>query len=341
MPINVAINGFGRIGRLTARVLLTKYSDEVNIVAVNDLTDAQNLAYLFEYDSTYRKFDYKVTATDSSLFIHKNDKIDEIQVFAEKDPSKLPWKDLGIDVVLECTGLFLTTELANLHLQAGAKKVILSAPTKSEEILTLVSGVNDKEILAKQPDILSNASCTTNCVAPAFSVIEQHYEWQNAFGITAHAYTATQNIQDGPSKKDNRGGRAGAVNAIPGQTGAAHALVKVLPQTKGKVELSALRIPVITGSMVYITVNLNSQTTVEEFNAYFKKASETDLKDILEYTEDEIVSGDIIQNPHSSIFDAKLTEINGNTVKFVVWYDNEWGYSNRLAELATKIYSKN
>jgi len=335
MSIKVAINGFGRIGRLTARVLLTKFADTVEIVAVNDLTDADNLAYLFEYDSTFRRFDFPVSVEENTITISTPHGKKDIKVLAEKDPAKLPWKELGIDVVIECTGRFLTTELANLHLVAGAKKVILSAPAKSDEIPTFVSGVND-EILSNNPTIISNASCTTNCVAPAFLVLQKNFAWENAFGITVHAYTATQNIQDAPSPKDARGGRAAAINAIPGSTGAAKALQKVLPETNKKVELSALRVPVVTGSMVYVTVNFNQDITVEQLNDSFKSAANSYLKNILEYTTDEIVSSDIIGNPHSSIIDASLTEVNGRTGKIVLWYDNEWGYSCRLAELASK-----
>jgi len=337
MPTRIAINGFGRIGRLTARHLLTRFSNDVEIVAVNDLTDAENLAYLFEFDSTYRRFPYPVSAEDGNLVINKNGEKQHIKVFAERDPALLPWKELNIDVVLECTGFFLSTELAGKHLQAGAKKVILSAPAKDADIPTLVIGVNDKEVLAKNPTIVSNASCTTNCVAPAFKVIEENFKLENAFGVTAHAYTATQPLQDGPSKKDLRGGRAAAVNAIPAATGAAKALTLVLPQTKGKVELSALRIPTITGSMVYITANFEQPVTVEAFNAAFKKAAENELAGVLHYSQEELVSTDIIQDAASCVFDSKLTEVNGKTVKFIVWYDNEWGYSNRLAELTNKM----
>jgi len=334
MPTKIAINGFGRIGRLTARILLSQFQDDIEIVAVNDLTNAENLAYLFEYDSTYRRFEYPVSVQDGNIVVATPTGTKTIQVLAEKDPAALPWGDLGVDVVIESTGRFLTQELAQKHLQAGAKRVVLSAPAKSSNIPTYVHGVND-EVLQSQPAVISNASCTTNCIAPAFAVLEQ-FAWDNAFGITVHAYTSTQNIQDGPSRKDNRGGRAAAVNAIPASTGAAKALKKVLPQTDGKVELSALRVPVITGSMVYVTINFAQDITVEKINQAFQDAAQTKLDTVLEYATVDLVSSDVIGNPHSSIFDAQLTEVNGRTAKIVLWYDNEWGYSNRLAELAAR-----
>jgi glyceraldehyde 3-phosphate dehydrogenase len=329
MATRIAINGFGRIGRLTARILLTKFP-EVEIIAINDLTEAKNLAYLFKYDSTYRTFEKEVTSTDNSIKIGQR----EIQVFSEKDPSKLPWKDLNIDLVIESTGIFRTSEGAQLHLDAGAKKVLISAPGKSDGIETVLLGVKDP---TEDSTIYSNASCTTNCVAPAYMVVDKNFDLVKSFGLTAHAYTASQSIQDGPSKKAYRDGRAAFANAIPSTTGAAKAVFEVLPQLQGKIELSALRIPVITGSMVYITAQLEKEVSVEEFNAKFQEASQTYLKGILEYSEDELVSSDVIGNPHSTVFDANLTEVNGDTVKFVVWYDNEWGYSNRLAEVAVQL----
>lgn len=332
--IKVAINGFGRIGRLTARNLLERFSQQVQIVAVNDLTDTQNLAYLFKYDSVYRQFSPKIEAQNDFINIENHGKI---QVFSEKDPKNLPWSELGIDVVIESTGLFLTSESAKLHIDAGAKKVVLSAPAKSKDIPTVVMGVNSEIISQTSSKIISNASCTTNCMAPAMRVLDQIASIQNVFGITVHAYTATQNLQDAPNRKSLRSGRAAAINAIPASTGAAKAVELVLPQLKGKLNLSALRIPVITGSMVYLTSNVQRSVDVDTINQAFVKASEGELKGILSYTQQEIVSGDIVMDSHSCIFDASLTEVQDQMVKIVAWYDNEWGYSSRLSELVVEF----
>ena len=329
MSKKIAINGFGRIGRLAARVIMTRFP-KIEIVAVNDLTSPENLAYLLQNDSTYRRFAKKIEAKNGNLIIDGNK---EIKVFSERDPANLPWKDLGIDIVIESTGFFTDSEKAMAHINSGAKKVVISAPGKGS-VQTVVLGVNQPN---KDSNILSNASCTTNCIAPALKVLEENFGIVQAFGITAHAYTATQMLQDGPTKKDFRDGRAAGVNAIPASTGAAKAVFEVMPELKGKVSLSALRIPVITGSMVYVTAQLQKNATVQEFNQAFEKASKNNLLNILEYSNEELVSSDIIQNPHSCIFDSKLTEVLGNTVKFVVWYDNEWGYSNRIAELVNQL----
>lgn len=329
----IAINGFGRIGRLATRIILEKFP-ELEIVAVNDLTSAENLAYLLEFDSTYRKLPYTVTNKDESIFIHKPESEIKIEVLSEKDPSKLPWKALGIDVVLECTGRFLTSELASLHLQAGAKKVVLSAPAKDENIATVVLGVNK---VNKEHNIVSNASCTTNCISPVLKVLQDNFIIKQAMGLTVHAYTATQYIQDAPSQKEFRDGRAAAQNMIPSKTGAAKAVVRVLPELAGKLGLSAIRVPIVTGSMVYVTALLEKPINKDEINNTMKLASETYLKDILEYSQKELVSTDIIQNPHSCIVDGGLTEVMGNTVKLVLWYDNEWGYANRLVETVKLI----
>jgi glyceraldehyde 3-phosphate dehydrogenase len=332
--MKVAINGFGRIGRLTARNLLERFSQQVQIVAVNDLTDTQNLAYLFKYDSVYRQFSPKIEAQNDFINIENHGKI---QVFSEKDPKNLPWSELGIDVVIESTGLFLTSESAKLHIDAGAKKVVLSAPAKSKDIPTVVMGVNSEIISQTSSKIISNASCTTNCMAPVMRVLDQIASIQNVFGITVHAYTATQNLQDAPNRKSLRSGRAAAINAIPASTGAAKAVELVLPQLKGKLNLSALRIPVITGSMVYLTSNVQRSVDVDTINQAFVKASEGELKGILSYTQQEIVSGDIVMDSHSCIFDASLTEVQDQMVKIVAWYDNEWGYSSRLSELVVEF----
>jgi glyceraldehyde 3-phosphate dehydrogenase len=239
--------------------------------------------------------------------------------------------------VIESTGIFLTRELANKHIEAGAKRVILSAPAKDKDIPTVVLGVNDEILEQSDSKIFSNASCTTNCMAPALKVLDEILDIKDLFGITAHAYTATQVLQDGPSKKAPRDGRAAAVNAIPASTGAAKAVAIVMPQLQGKMSLSALRIPTITGSMVYLTINVNGEVSVEKVNEAFKKASEGKMKGVLSYSEEDLVSSDIIMDPHSSIIDGQLTEVLGNTLKVVTWYDNEWGYSNRIAELVTKF----
>ncbi len=341
--IRLGINGFGRIGRLTTRILLAKFADQVDIVAVNDLTDASNLAYLFKYDSTYRQFQGEVTVEGTDLLING----DRIKVLAEKDPSLLPWGQLGVDVVLECTGRFLTRELASLHLKGGAKAVLLSAPAKDADILTVVQGVNiptinQTELEAssyiandrfKNEQIISNASCTTNCIAPALKVLADELNLVQANAITIHAYTATQLLQDGPSQKEWRDGRAAAVNGIPSKTGAAKAVELVLPNLKGKVSLSALRVPVVTGSMVYVVADFGRPISVEEVNNALKKIANSTMKDVLEYGEDEYVSGDVIGNSHSCLVDSSLTKVLGNKAEITLWYDNEWGYSNRLAEL--------
>jgi glyceraldehyde 3-phosphate dehydrogenase len=336
--IRVAINGFGRIGRLSLRNILLKYP-RIEVVAVNDLTTPDNLAYLFKNDSTYHKFEYPVFVENNFICIETSDGLKKIQVLAQKDPSQLPWGELQIDVVLECTGRFLTPELANLHIAAGAKKVVLSAPAKDSSIPTVVLGVNDQLLTTDfaNNNIISNASCTTNCIAPALKVLTDSFEVFSCFGITVHAYTATQLLQDGPSTKEWRDGRAAAVNTIPSKTGAAKAVELVLPKISGRLNLSAIRVPVITGSMVYVTAQINQFLTKEELNQYFEDAANGTLKGILEYSQEQIVSSDVIKNSNSCLFDSDLTEIMGDKIKIVLWYDNEWGYANRLVDLITKI----
>jgi glyceraldehyde 3-phosphate dehydrogenase len=329
----VAINGFGRIGRLTARIILNS-CPELDLVAVNDLTSPDNLAYLFAHDTTYKQLPYEVTTQDNYLIVKKDDLDQKILVFAEKDPALLPWEDLEIDVVLECTGLFLTTDLASKHLQAGAKQVLLSAPAKDDQIATVVLGVNNKKSIL-QNRIISNASCTTNCVAPALRVLIENLEVQSVIGQTVHAYTASQVLQDGPNKKDFRDGRAAAQNLIPSHTGAAKAVIKVIPELEGKVSLSSLRVPVITGSMVFLSVFVRDKHLTQRMvNDLFEEAANTYLNGILEFSQDELVSSDIVGNPHSTILDSKLTEVVDRHIKLVLWYDNEWGYANRLVDLA-------
>jgi glyceraldehyde 3-phosphate dehydrogenase len=334
----IAINGFGRIGRLATRIMLQKFP-ELEVVAINDLTNVENLAYLFQYDSTYREYKGKVETDKSHIII---DDTHKIKVFSEKDAAKLPWKELNIDVVLECTGFYLTRELAQTHTTAGAKKVILSAPAKSDDIKTVVFGANiSHEDISDFLDeaILSNASCTTNCIAPALSLLEEQFALHSVFALTNHAYTATQPLQDAPTKKEFRDGRAGAINLIPSKTGAAKAVELVLPDLSGKINLSSLRVPVQVGSMIYVVAQLEEgqTTSKEEVNFAFQTAADSYLKGILEYSEADLVSSDIIGNSHSVVFDSQLTEVLDNTVKIVLWYDNEWGYSNRLVELANLI----
>ena len=327
--IRVAINGFGRIGRSLTRVL--QQYETIEIVAINDLADSNTLAHLLKYDSVHGKFDGKITSTKQSISINGK----SIQILNEKDPKNLPWTSLNIDIVIESTGLFLTRELASQHLTAGAKRVILSAPPKSEDIKTVVLGINDKNIDGTE-EITSNASCTTNAAAPLIKVLHDLYHIESAYITTVHSYTSDQTLHDAPHK-DLRRARAGAQSIIPTTTGAAKAITKIFPDLDGNIGGCGIRVPVPNGSLIDISVILKEDTTVEAINIAFKEASETYLKAILEYTEDPIVSIDIIGNPHSCIFDSKLTSITGHMVKLVGWYDNEMGYSHRLAELALKI----
>jgi glyceraldehyde 3-phosphate dehydrogenase len=327
--MRVAINGFGRIGRLTFRNLLKK--DNVEVVAINDLTDNKTLAHLLKYDSTQGKFDGTVDYTENSLIVNGV----SISASAERNPAALPWAAMNIDVVLECTGIFRTAATAGLHLEAGAKKVILSAPGKGDGIQTIVLGVNDNE-LDKSNTIFSNASCTTNCLSPMVKVLDETFGIVQGAMTTTHAYTGDQRILDAPHA-DLRRARAAAANIIPTSTGAAVAVGKVYPSIAGKLIAGAIRVPVPTGSMTELTVILEKEASVEAINAAFKTASEGSFAGILEYTEDEIVSSDIVQNPHSCIFDSKLTNASGKLIRIVGWYDNEAGYSARLADLATMV----
>lgn len=325
----IAINGFGRIGRLTFRNLLN--DRRVEVVAINDLTDNHTLAHLLKYDTAQGRFETKVAATDTHLLVGRK----KILATAIKDPAKLPWKKNKIDVVLECTGIFRTKESAGLHLKAGAKKVLISAPGKGKGIKTIVLGVNDDQI-KKTDKIISNASCTTNCLAPLMKVIQENWGLDQGSMTTIHGYTGDQRIQDAPHS-DMRRARAAAQNIIPTTTGAAVAVTKVVDGIEGKLFAMAVRVPVITGSLVELNVLLNKEVSVEKINATFKRYSKKKLKGVLEYMEDPIVSSDIIGNPHSSIFDSGLTKVSGRLVKLVSWYDNEAGFSARLAELAAKV----
>ena len=330
--VTVAINGFGRIGRISFRNMQRKTNLEV--VAINDLTDAATLAHLLKYDSCHGIFDADVTYEGEYLIVNGK----KIRVFAEKDPVNLPWKELGIDIVIESTGLFKTKELMGKHLTAGAKKVILTVPAaKAEDVdATVVLGVND-EVLTKDVTCVSNASCTTNCLAPVAKVLHEKFGIVRGYMNTIHSYTNDQRILDLPHK-DLRRARAAACNIIPTSTGAAKAVGLVIPELKGKLDGISMRVPTPDGSVVDLTVELEKNVTKEEVNAAIKEAAEGSMKGILEYSEAPLVSIDIVGNNHSSIFDSQLTMVmNGNFVKVVSWYDNENGYSNRVCDLAEKL----
>ena len=324
----VAINGFGRIGRLTFKALLAK--ENIEVVAINDLTDTATLAHLLKYDSVHGRFDGTVTSTKDGIVVNGK----EIKIYAEREPANLPWGELGVDVVLESTGRFVDEEGAGGHLKAGARKVVISAPAKGN-IPTVVLGVNEDSMTGEET-ILSNASCTTNCLAPMAKVLDDNFGIVHGYISTVHAYTSDQRIQDAPHS-DLRRARAGAVSIIPTSTGAAKAVGLVLPHLKGKLDGIALRVPIPDGSLTDLTVVLKREVTKEEVNAAMKAAAEGPMKGILEYTEDPIVSIDIVGNPHSNIFDSQLTSAQGTLVKVVGWYDNEAGYSNRAADLIEKI----
>lgn len=326
--IKVAINGFGRIGRITFKALLEK--NNLEVVAVNDLTDTKTLAHLLKYDSIHGRFNGTVEAKDNAIVVNGK----EIKVYAEKDPAQLPWGNLGIDVVLESTGRFTDEEGAGKHLKAGAKKVVISAPAKGN-IPTIVLGVNS-DTLKGDEKIISNASCTTNCLAPIAKILHENFGLESGYITTIHAYTADQQLQDAPHK-DLRRARAAAMSIIPTSTGAARAVGLVLPALKGKLDGIAMRVPTPTGSCTDLVCVLSKDVSVEEINAAVKKAAENEMKGILEYTEDPIVSADIVGNPYSSIFDAQLTSVNGKLVKVVSWYDNEAGYSSRSADLISMM----
>jgi len=326
----VAINGFGRIGRLTFRHLLKKKG--IKVVAINDLTDNATLAHLLKYDSAQGAFDGTVTSTEDTLVV----KGKKVMAYSERNPENLPWKKLGVDLVLECTGVFRTKEKASMHLTAGAKDVIMSAPAKSEGVQTIVLGVNDKE-LDRRKNVFSNASCTTNCLAPVIKIIDDNWGLKVGSMTTTHAYTSDQRIQDAPHS-DLRRARAAAYNIVPTSTGAAIAVGKVVPSVKGKLSAIALRVPTVTGSLIELNVMVKKKTTVAQINKAFKKMAEGKMKGILQYQTDPIVSSDIVRNPHSSIFDSLMTNvIGGNFIKVVSWYDNEAGYSARMADLTAKI----
>jgi|UniRef100_A0A7C2ZPZ8 glyceraldehyde 3-phosphate dehydrogenase len=333
MGVKVGINGFGRIGRSFFRACYG-YED-IEIVAINDLTDTHTLAHLLKYDSVHGRFKGKVEAKDSSLVVDGK----EVRVFSVKDPAEIPWGELGVDVVIESTGAFTSREKAELHLRDTVKRVIISAPAKNPDI-TLVLGVNEDRYDPEQHRIISNASCTTNCLAPTLKVLHERFGVKRGYMVTVHAYTNDQRVLDLPHK-DLRRARASGINIIPTTTGAAKAIGEVIPELKGKLDGTARRVPVADGSLIDLTVVVeNPPSSVEEVNRAFKEASENSLKGILEYTEDPIVSQDIVGNPHSAIFDAGLTQVLGDLVHVGAWYDNEWGYSCRLRDLVLFVAEK-
>jgi len=333
MTVKVGINGFGRIGRNFFRAMVDQKAD-LDIVAVNDLTDTKTLAHLLKYDSILGRFPGEITYDDNSITVDGH----KIQVCEERDPANLPWKDLGVEVVVESTGLFTDGEKAKAHIAAGAKKVIISAPAKNVDA-TFVIGVNEQEYDTSKHNIISNASCTTNCLAPLAKVFEDEFGIERGVMTTIHAYTGDQRLLDAPHK-DLRRARAAAINLIPTKTGAAQAVALVIPALKGKFDGLAVRVPVPTGSLTDLSFIPGREVTAEEINAAVKKAAEGPLKGILAYTEDPIVSTDIVTDPHSSIFDASETKVIGNLVKVLSWYDNEWGYSNRLVDITELVADK-
>ena len=333
MGTKVGINGFGRIGRNYLRAEMAKGTD-LEIVAVNDLSDPKALAHLLKYDSVTGRLDAEVRVEGQYIIVGDH----KIKVLAEKDPSALGWGDLGVDIVIESTGRFTDAKDAIKHIEAGARKVLISAPATGEDA-TFVIGVNEHLYDPANHHIISNASCTTNCLAPLAKVFHDEFGIENGLMLTVHAYTADQNLQDGPHS-DLRRARAAAINIVPSSTGAAKAIGLVMPELKGKLDGYALRVPVPTGSITDLTLVSKKKVTIEEIKAAYKKAADGPLKGILKYTEDEIVSSDIVTDPHSSIFDAGLVKVIDHTVKISSWYDNEWGYSNRLVDLTVLVANK-
>ncbi|HTB08157.1 MAG TPA: type I glyceraldehyde-3-phosphate dehydrogenase [Bacteroidia bacterium] len=329
--LKVAINGFGRIGRVTLRALLQR--NNIEVVAINDITDSATLAHLFKYDSIHGKFAGTVVADANSITINGH----KIHITSQKDPAALPWKEYGVDVVIESTGLFLDKASAEKHITAGAKKVVISAPAKGTDVKTIVIGINDKD-LKSTDTVVSNASCTTNCAAPMAKVIHENWGIEVGFMTTVHAYTSDQRLHDAPHK-DMRRARAAALSMVPTSTGAAKAIAEVFPELKGKLTGDSIRVPVPDGSITDFTFIVKKTATVADINAAFKKVSEGALKGVLEYSDEPLVSMDIVGNIHSCVFDSGLTAVIGNLVKISGWYDNESGYSNRLVDLCEKIAS--
>lgn len=331
MTVKVGINGFGRIGRGFLRAMRAQGVTDFEVVAVNDLTDTKTLAHLLKYDSIYGRLNADVTAGDGTITVGP----DTITILAERDPAQLPWGELGVDIVVESTGFFTAAEDAGKHRAAGAKKVIISAPAKGEDI-TIVLGVNEDQYDPKTDNIISNASCTTNCLAPMAKAIDDAFGIERGLMTTIHAYTNDQNVLDFPHK-DLRRARAAALNMIPTSTGAAKAIGLVMPSMKGKLDGYAMRVPVPTGSATDLTVELRTAATAAEINSVVRAAAEGPMKGYLRYTEDPIVSSDIVGDPASCIFDADITNANGNMAKVLGWYDNEWGYSNRLVDIVRLV----
>ena len=330
MAIKVGINGFGRIGRNVFRVITER--EDVDVVAINDLADARTLSLLLKYDSVHGKFDGNIEVKEDAMVV----KGKEIKLTKEKDPARLPWKELGVDIAIESTGIFTKKADCAKHLEAGAKKVILSAPSKDQLDATIVMGINEND-LKPEHKIVSNASCTTNCLAPLVKVINDNFQIEKGLMTTIHAYTNDQNVAD-VMHKDLRRARAAAINIIPTTTGAAKAIGEVIPELKGKLDGMAMRVPVANGSVTDLVVTVEKKTSAEEVNSALKAAADNELKGILEYCEDPIVSSDIIDNAHSCILDAMSTcVIDGNLIKVIGWYDNEWGYSNRMVDLVELI----
>jgi len=335
MATRIGINGFGRIGRLTLRTINQYQSDKLEVTAINDLTDTKTNAHLLKWDSTYGPYAGKVEATEDSIVVDGK----EIKVLSERDPGKIPWRDYGVDIVIESTGLFTDATKAAAHLQGGAKKVLISAPAKNEDV-TIVLGVNEDQYDPAKHNIISNASCTTNCIAPVVKILHQSFGVNKGLMTTIHAYTNDQRLQD-MFHKDLRRARAAAQNIVPTTTGAAKAVTMVIPELKGKVHGLAFRVPVATVSVVDFVAEVNQEVTVEQVNQAFQKAAEGPLTGILEYCQEPLVSMDFKGNPASSIFDAPSTMvIESNMVKVLAWYDNEWGYSCRLADLAAYVTDK-
>lgn len=332
--VRLAINGFGRIGRAVFKIALA--NNDIEIVAINDLGDVENLAYLLRYDTVYGRYAQEIELQEGKMIVGGH----EIAVLQEKDPAQLPWDDMAVDVVIESTGVFTEEEGAKGHIDAGAKQVIISAPTKSESLNTVVLGVNGDQ--SEGQDIISNASCTTNCVGPVMAVLQNVFGVEKALLTTAHAYTATQSLVDGPAKKDFRRGRAGAQNMIPSSTGAAIAATKTLPELEGKFDGVSIRVPVPIVSMADVTAVLSKDVSVEDVNTAFQEAVDNPIyQGVLAVTEEDNVSSDFIGDPHSAIVDLQMTRVvGGNLVKIMAWYDNEWGYSNRLVEQVVEVGKK-
>ncbi|MFW5885256.1 MAG: type I glyceraldehyde-3-phosphate dehydrogenase [Patescibacteria group bacterium] len=332
--MKIAINGFGRIGRPVFKIAMDH--PEVEVVAINDLTDLDNLAYLLKYDTVYGVYEHDVEVKNENLLVSGK----EVKCFKEKDPKNLPWEDLGVDLVIESTGIFKDKETAGAHLEAGAGKVLISAPTKDKDIKTIVCGVNEDE-LTEEDKIISNASCTTNCIAPIMKVLDQVFGVEKSLMSTIHSYTSTQSIVDGPSGKDLRRGRAAAYNVVPTSTGAAKAAALTMPQLDNVFDGMAYRVPTLAGSVSDIVAVLKKDATEEEINQAFQEAESGELKDVLKTSQEPLVSHDILGSHYSAIVQTDLTKvIGGNLVKVVGWYDNEWGYSARMIDLALKMFAK-